>query len=36
MKTWKEVVDTHIIKHSDKVKKITKPLRDRENASYYF
>lgn len=35
MHTWKEVVENHIIKHSDKVKKVTKPLSDHFGIRYF-
>lgn len=35
MLSWKEIVQECVIKHSDKVKKVTKPLRDHFGINYF-
>ncbi len=35
MLNWKQIVQNYIIKHSDKIKKVTRPLRDRLNIGYF-
>jgi DNA-binding CsgD family transcriptional regulator len=35
MLSWKEIVQNYIIKHSDKIKKVTRPLRERLNVGYF-
>src|SRR5690349_493862 len=35
MLSWKEIVENYIIKHSDKIRKITRPLRDHFHIGYF-
>jgi DNA-binding CsgD family transcriptional regulator len=35
MLSWKEIVQNYIIKHSDKIKKATRPLRDHLGIAYF-
>lgn len=35
MLNWKQIVQNYIIKHSDKIKKVTRPIRDRLNVGYF-
>jgi len=35
MLNWKEIVQNYIIKNSDKIKKVTRPLRDRLQVGYF-
>jgi hypothetical protein len=35
MPSWKQIVQDYIVKHSDKIKKTTRPLKDHLGVSYF-